>query len=235
MLSEFFVFDGTRSTDVGIQLQAPLSLSGAVPNVTKTTVAGRNGGLVRFDGSYGNRTVTAECFTLQEGANSAIAAINRWLVSQNKYRKLEYTEWPDYYMLARAEAAPDTAVRARLLAPFTLGFDCKPQRFLKSGDNPITIEAPGALYNNGFPALPLIRVYGTAAGNLVICGKTVQIKSIDGYVDLDCDVQNAYKGSENKNGTIYAPEFPTLEPGTDEISWDGGITKIEITPRWWTL
>lgn len=235
MLTEYFVFDGVRSTDAGIQLQSPLSLSGAVPNVKKTTVAGRNGELIRFDGSYENRTISAECFCLQNGANAAIMAINKWLVSQNKYRKFEYTEWPDHYMMARVVAAPNADVRVRLLAPFSLEFDCKPQRFMKTGEQAIRLESPGNLYNYGLSALPFIRVYGTAGGNLTICGKTVQINSINEYLDFDCDVQNAYKGDENMNSTIYAPEFPTLDPGVDPISWDGGITAIEITPRWWTL
>ena len=64
---------------------------------------------------------------------------------------------------------------------------------------------------------------------------TVQIKALDGYVILDSDSQNAYKGTLNKNGTIYAPQFPVLERGKNFISWDGGITSVEITPRWWTI
>ena len=64
---------------------------------------------------------------------------------------------------------------------------------------------------------------------------TVKLLSIDESLTLDSDTQNAYKGTQNKNNTILAPEFPRLEPGENEISWQGGVEKIEIIPRWWTL
>ena len=64
---------------------------------------------------------------------------------------------------------------------------------------------------------------------------SVQFKNIEEYVMLDCDTQNAYKGTENKNNTISAATFPKLEHGENQIGWSGGITGIEITPRWWTL
>ena len=83
--------------------------------------------------------------------------------------------------------------------------------------------------------MPLIRVSGTGAGNLYIGKYTVVIKSIDDYVMLDSDTQNAYKGTINKNSTISAPEFPVLEPGESGINWSGGITSVEIIPRWWTV
>ena len=235
MLDEYFAFDGILSRDAGICLQSPLTLSGAVPNVTKTTVAGRNGDLLRFDGSYKNRDAEVSCFVLRENVNSAVTALSQWLTGNAAYRKLEYCEWPEYYMMARITAGPDTDVRARLLAPFDLEFDCKPQRFFKAGDSKITMAGGGQIYNPGFDALPIIPVYGTSSGNLTVCGTTVQINSIDGYVTLDCDTQNAYKGTDNKNGTIYAPEFPRLESGKCTVDFDGGITKVEIIPRWWTI
>ena len=235
MLDEYFSLDGISSRDAGICLQSPLALSGAVPNIAKTTVAGRNGDLLRFDGSYKNRDASVSCFVLRENVNNTVTALSQWLTGNAAYRKLEYSEWPEYYMMARITAGPDTDVRARLLAPFDLEFDCKPQRFLKSGELQITLSEPGTLYNSGFPALPLITVYGSGSGTLTAGGVTMQLKAIDEYVTLDCDLQDAYKGLTNKNSTIYAPEFPVLKPGENLITWTGGVTRVEITPRWWTL
>lgn len=102
----------------------------------------------------------------------------------------------------------------------------------------VTYEAleNGCIYNpTDFTALPLIRVYGTAPGTLTVGNTIVQIKSVDEYVDLDCELQDAFKGSANCNGNVYAPDFPTLPPGGTGISFSGGITKIEIKPRWWTV
>ena len=56
-----------------------------------------------------------------------------------------------------------------------------------------------------------------------------------GAVVLDSDTQNAYLGAVNLNSTISAPEFPTLPAGESAVRWTGGITGVEIIPRWWTL
>ena len=63
----------------------------------------------------------------------------------------------------------------------------------------------------------------------------VQIKNLSSSLTLDCELQDAYKGLENHNADISAPEFPVLEAGENRIGWTGGVTHIEIIPRWWTL
>ena len=115
--------------------------------------------------------------------------------------------------------------------------NCCGQRFLASGmsQKDLTIygipgNALGAYLNNA-----AITVYGNGAGALTIGGNIIQISEIDEYVTLDSDTQNAYKGTANKNSTVSLATFPVLQPGKTGISWSGGITKVEITPRWWTV
>lgn len=235
MLEDYFVFDGVSSRDLGIVLQEAVGIEGAVANVTKKTIPGRNGVLHFYDGSYGNRTMEAKCYVLQEKATVALDQINRWLFQTPGYRRLELSTEPDFYRMARISTGPDVDIRANLLAPFKLKFDSMPQKFMTSGEITTTITGMMSLYNSGFTSKPLITVYGSGAGVLTVGGTSVQIKSIDQYVTLDCELQDAYKGVENKNSTIYALEFPTLPPGDVLITWTGGITKVEITPRWWML
>ena len=71
-------------------------------------------------------------------------------------------------------------------------------------------------------------------------GCTVEIHELTEPIILDCEQMNAYaqngEGAPlNKNGSIYAPEFPHLQPGETSISWTGGIKGVEIIPRWWEL
>ena len=37
------------------------------------------------------------------------------------------------------------------------------------------------------------------------------------------------------NETILSDDFPELPAGKTQIAWTGGITAVEVTPRWWTL
>jgi phage-related protein len=41
---------------------------------------------------------------------------------------------------------------------------------------------------------------------------------------------------ENRNSTITLNNgFPKLVPGENNISFSGGITSVEVIPKWWTL
>lgn len=235
MLTDYFIYDGISSRDLGIQQQGNFLFSAPEPVFTEEQVPGRNGALKFWDGSYKNTVGSVSCYTLDKNAGVVMAQINRWLTLSPGYHRLEVSTDPEYYRLAMVSMPPELDIRNGILAPFTLTFSCKPQRFHKLGEAEIEITAPGTLYNHGFPSKPLITVYGSGAGTLTINGIVVSFKSISSYVTLDCDIQNAYKGTENKNATISAPEFPTLETGENAISWSGGVTKIAITPRWWTL
>ena len=77
-------------------------------------------------------------------------------------------------------------------------------------------------------------MYGTAgrlyAGNVVL-----QINAIDGYIDIDSETQNAYKGTINCNKNINVSEFPVFLEGETGIRAEGNITSIEVQPRWWRI
>lgn len=242
-MPDYFSIDGERSDLIGIYLQGPITFGAAEPKLKTVSVPGRNGDLHFFDGSFSNVPGTAKCFALkEESVNEVLNATARWCLLDPGYHRLETMEEPDYYRLARVCAGPETEIRMKRLAPFSLKFDCKPQKFFLDGDDVINISASGAtIQNPGFPSLPLIDVYGSGAGTLSVGGYDISFNdSFSGPITIDCDTQNAYQkiGSnapENKNSVIYAPKFPVLSPGSNTISWMGGITSVKITPRWWTL
>ena len=236
MLNETFYLDGIDARSAGIQLQAPIEFSEAVPIVEAQTIPGRNGDLIWETGSYENRGASASCFCLQKDVEKAISSAGRFLMGKKGYRRLETSDDPDHYWLARVENSPQIAMRLRTLAPFEIGFDCKPQRFVKSGENVIKFDERGSLFNQyGQIALPFISVYGWGEGLLIVGDCLVQIKSLNGVLHLDCDTQNAYNDSGNQNLNINAPSFPVLTDGEVEINWSGGINRVEIIPRWWEL
>lgn len=234
-MRNLFWLDNECCKDYGIVLQNSVEFDSPQPKLSTITIPGHNGDLHIFEGAYTNVAGRANCYILNRSVSQLLPKVSQWLILKNGYRKFETTDEPDHYRLARVVNGPEAAIRMRLLAPFTIEFDCKPQKFLKTGENPITITSKTELYNFDFPSSPLIKIYGNSAGNVYIGDYTVQVKTIDEYVTLDCDTQNAYKGTLNKNNTINITEFPQLIPGENSISWNGGINRIEITPRWWTL
>lgn len=236
MLDETFYIDGIDARSVGIQLQKPIEFSEAVPIAETQTIPGRNGDLIFETGSYENRGGSASCFCLQKEVEKAISSAGRFLMGKKGYRRLETSDDPDHFWLARVENSPQIAMRLRTLAPFDIGFDCKPQRFVKSGEKAIVFTENGSLLNQyGQIALPFIKVYGNDAGSLTIGDYTVEVLSLDGSLYLDSETQNAYNERGNKNMTINAPEFPVLNEGDIQVSFSGGIERLEIKPRWWEL
>ena len=236
MLNETFYLDGIDARSAGIQLQAPIEFSEAVPVVEAQTIPGRNGDLIWETGSYENRGASASCFCLQKNVEKAVSSAGRFLMGKKGYRRLETSDDPDHYWMAMVENSPQIAMRLRTLAPFEIGFDCKPQRFLKSGENAIIFQEDGSLFNQyGQIALPFITLYGKGAGLLTIGNCIVEVKGLDGVLYLDSETQNAYNNNGNQNLNINAPTFPVLDDGEINIAFTGGIERIEIIPRWWEL
>ena len=236
MLNETFYLDGVDAASAGIHLQKPVVFSKAIPNIESKTIPGRNGALIFDTGSYKNRSGSASCFCLQDDVESAISSAGRFLMGGKWYRRLETSDDPNHYWMARVENSPQIEMRLRVLAPFEIEFDCKPQRFLKSGENKTSFTASGSISNQyGQTALPLITLYGSGAGTLTIGSCIVEVKNLDRGLYLDSDTQNAYNDDGNQNMNINAPSFPTLPDGETRIAFSGGINRVEIVPRWWEL
>jgi phage-related protein len=236
MLNETFYLDGIDARSAGIQLQAPIEFSEAVPVVDAQTIPGRNGDLIWYTGSYENRSGSAPCFCLQKDVEKAVSSAGRFLMSRKGYRRLETSDDPEHYWMARVENSPQIAMRLSTLAPFEVEFDCKPQRFVKEGEKPVNLYARSVLFNRyGQTALPLIKVYGRGTASLVVGDCVVDMNIYGGLIYLDSETQNAYNINGNQNQYIKAPEFPKLFDGENEISWVGNIDRVEIIPRWWEL
>lgn len=101
----------------------------------------------------------------------------------------------------------------------------------------ITDEISINVYNNGnVVSKPQIKIYGTGVINFKLEGRTIftyTFSSDDTYVVIDSDKQDAYVGSILKNRFMNG-DFPIFQKGKNTISWDGTITKIEISnySRW---
>ena len=205
---------------------------------TTTEVPGRNGALLMVDGNWNNYDQEYEIFISAEkpGLVRAARAVAEWLEAPAGYQRLEDSYEPDVYRMAYYAGGQDIESILNRFGRATISFACEPQRFLKSGEVAKSFSAAGTLTNiTKFDALPLITVYGTGAGTLTINDNTVSISDIDEYVVLDCELMDAYKGTANKNGTVTLLEFPVLTPGENSISFTGGVTSVDIVPRWWTI
>lgn len=243
-----FTLDGFSALQAGIRLQKPVSLATAVPIYDEAQVAGRSGTLVSFTGAYKNRKAQASCFALYNPSDDpeedktlmeVISSANGLLFSSIGYRRLMVSYDTDHYLRARVSNGSEIQQRMERLNPFRIEFDCMPQRFLTSGEDPVEITTSGDIIANptAFASDPLLVISGTigGSGTITINGTTIQVLEIVSDMTIDCEIENCYNVSGNHNDKINATVFPKLISGNNAIVYDGDITSVTVTPRWWEI
>ena len=230
------IFNNKSSADCRIQVAHPPGYAYPERDYTITHIPGRNGDIIQDNGCYKNveRTYEVSFDAPNEDFATYANAVSAWLHSTTGYARLEDSYEPNYYRMATYQESNIFENLYNQAGTATIVFECKPQRFLKTGDNIIAIQNSLTIMNpTGFEAYPLFKVTGTS-GVLTVNGNSITFSSIDGFVMLDCELQDAYKENINKNSTISGT-FPVLKPGSNTISWTGGISSVTMKPRWWTI
>lgn len=143
---------------------------------------------------------------------------------------------PDYFRLAYYQGPFDVENRYTRLGKFDITFRCRPERFLISGNEPITVSSGDTLINpTAFAAKPLIHIEGSGSGTVTVAGTVMSFTGLVDFVNVDCDKMDVYRQpAENKNN-LMTGNFPVLPSGENTISFTGGITSVTITPRYWVI
>lgn len=231
-------FDGENSLNYGVYITGEAVYNAPERSIDMVVIPGRNGTLSLDQGRFENIEVTYPAGTFgstQAEFSSNISSLRNALVSRYKYVQIEDEYNSDEFRMgiyrSGLEVDPVSMGRA---GEFDIVFDCKPQRFLKSGQNVYTRTVSGSISNPTlFEAKPLLVVTGT--GNLTVNG--VQIAISESPTTIDCEAMEAYNGTTSRNSDIVLTpnRFPVLKPGNNTITLGSGITKVEITPRWWRI
>lgn len=231
-MRDFFVFNGISSTDFGCYVADTNQFDAPAKDFESIEVPGMNGALTIDKKRYKNQPKWYLMY-IRDDIQTQIEAIRNALSVGSGYKRLEDSFDPDKFYFARYVSAFSVEQSDRCRAGFQVMFDRKPQRFLKDGEITLpAFTANGSIMNETDQiAKPLIRVYGT--GSFAIGNTWMTISSANTYTDIDCELQDAYKGTTNCNGNVSGT-FPVLKPGTNGVTLSG-VTKIEITPRWWVL
>lgn len=234
------IFNGLSSEDYGIKVWQPPSYTIPERDYEIVHVPGRDGDIVLDKGSYKN-TVRSYVVSFgepdKENFVSLANGLSEWLHSCSGYARLEDSYEPEYYRLALYYETIDIVNAYNKAGQVTIKFNCKPQRFLKIGDNVIGFTSNGYLTNpTFFDSRPIIKIYCNGDGSVQIGEYVIVLKDIDEYIVIDSELMDAYKGTVNCNSKIELNgNFPRLIKGRNDISFSGGITSVEVRPKWWTI
>ena len=235
-MSEYFTFAGTDSRTFNVLAFDDNTFNAPARIYTQLDVPARNGALIMDGKSYPNVEHSYNC-VIHENFTSNLQDIRNFLLSKVGYQRLEDSMHPDeFYLAYYADDFVTMMKPERDMGHFTVTFTRKPQRFLKSGETAVTLNANGSITNPTlFDSKPLLRVYGT--GRVGIGDNSILITDCNEYTDIDCEMMEAYKGTTSCNAYVQIQnnDFPVLHPGANGITLGTGITSVIITPRWYRM
>lgn len=229
-------FGSVDSGDYGIYITGEAVYNAPERAVEKVSVPGRNGAILIDMGHFENVSVSypAGTFAASQSEFAAnIADFRNAVLSQQGYQRLEDDYNPNEYRMANASEGFEVSPAAYGQAgEFELVFDCKPQRFLVSGETETTIAASGDTLSNPtrFESQPVLKLDGY--GKVAFNGYEMEVFNVPiGAV--------AISGEANYSSQIYTSEVPswvipyntaTFENG-DDITVSGVLIDLTVAPQ----
>lgn len=184
-----FTFDGVSSKTYGVYITGEGVYDAPERDVEMVTIPGRNGAFTLDKGRFNNITVTytAGMFggTHADFADG-MAALRAALCSRKGYVRLVDDYNPDEYRLAVYRSGLEVDPATLESGQFTIQFDCKPQRFLKSGEAEVNMYLATTITNpTAFASRPLLKVYNWP-GVIKINGAQIAVNDVPlGRIVLD--------------------------------------------------
>lgn len=226
-------FGGINSADYGIYITGTGAFDAPKRSVNMVSIPGRNGALVVDQGHWDNVTVEYPAGVFGDDIDDFREAISNFrnaILSQIGYQRLTDTYHPDEYRMATYIDGLEVDPAAHNSAgEFTLKFNCKPQRWLTSGETAVTVTSGDVLTNpTPYAASPLLTV--TGYGSLDI-GDASIIVSDDplGVIPLSAGEYWKTRGSTRLSETSIADVALALLDTGDKFTVTGAIVELSFS------
>lgn len=171
-------FDNVSSRTYGVYITGEAVYNAPERDVEMITIPGRSGSFALDNGRFENITVTypAGIFAETEADfREAISDFRNFLCSRKGYVRLQDEYNPNEYRMAVYKSGLEVEPAMLKAGEFEISFDCKPQRWLTSGETKQTIANSGDTITNPtlFEASPLLEVEGY--GTIDVNGTEIEI------------------------------------------------------------
>ena len=170
-------FGDINSKDYGVYIEGQSAFNAPQRDVELIEIPGRNGAYVHDMGRYSNIEVTYPAGLFGHSESEFAEKISNFrnaICSKKGYQKLTDDYNPDEYRMGVYSSGLDVKPAILRAGEFDLKFNCKPQRFLTSGDVPVSVESGDTLTNPTlFESKPLIECKGY--GSIGINGQEIEV------------------------------------------------------------
>ena len=182
VMQNSIIFGGIDSADFGIYIGGEGTFDAPKRDVEMISIPGRNGAFALDKGRFENIEVTYSAFNHEPDLATFSAQLEGFrnaICSQKGYQRLTDTFHPDEYrMAAYIDGLEIKPIEYNTAATFDIKFDCKPQRYLASGEEPIDVDSGDVVTNPTlFEASPMLEVEGY--GTIVMGGEDITIQNIE--------------------------------------------------------
>ena len=174
-----FTFDGKSSLDYGVYLTGEGVFNAPERAVEMIEIPGRNGEYALDQGRFKNITVTYKAGMVDYSESdfaTRVSDVRNWLCSKVGYCRLEDDYNPNEYRMAVYMSGIQVDHEDLQTGEFEITFDCKPQRWLTSGETAVSVANNGTITNpTRFDSQPTIITNGY--GNFSVNEQLVNITS----------------------------------------------------------
>lgn len=222
----YFIFNDINSIDENIIIRTMPPIKKAAKRIEKVDIPGKNGSLYIDEDAYETMIIQIECSIIEK---TDISRISKWL---NGRGNLILSSSPDRFYKANIINSIDFTSIAGKIYEFPLEVELDPISYgLEEKNMSISEETELTITESTYNIKPYIKVVGNGDITLTINNKNVILYNIEDYIELDCEIEEAYKEHSICNHKIYCNEFPKLNPGTNNISWIGNVSNLQIKYR----
>ena len=170
-------FDGTSSRNYGVYITGEAVYNAPERDVEMIPIPGRNGTFAMDKGRFENITVSypaSIAASTEADYRQALSDFRNFLCSKKGYVRLSDDYNPDEYRMAVYKSGLEVTTAQLRAGEFDIVFECKPQRFLTSGETAATVANNGTLTNpTAFDASPTLQV--TGYGNIKANGYGIEL------------------------------------------------------------
>ena len=247
------VYGGESSSDYGMVVAEAPAFERPKRKQTIYNVPGRNGSIIFQQDAWEDVTRSYKVWLAESNSRNLplykrVDNVESWLNSQKGYVRLEDNFEPDVYRLAYYSGGDGFSNNLTQYGEATLNFTCRPERFLKSADTPITINMTSYssnyvnfIYNNptNFVSKPLFSFTLSASTTFKLANLTVSGISVT--FTIDCDTMRIYSSGGTDLSRDVSGEFPIFTPGRHAVTIEllsgsfNSFTNATYTPRYFTI
>ena len=234
-MTNYFIFDGINSKDMGIKIERHNNFSSPQRRIESVSIPGRTGNILIDDGSYENQIfeyeLILECDS-KKGTDISKKAneISSWLHGDYTYKTLTFSNSDKTYKAVVINKI-DISQMFKKFAKALVTFEAYEVANTLSEKSISTIENEGTFINNSnIDIKPVLKLIGSGDCFISINDSEIKIKDLEGYIiidsyNMDCYAELENGDIENCNNKMFG-SFPIFKVGENKITTSNCILEV---------